>query len=96
MPKLKEAHPARVRKVRYSVRLPLADEVALTGDFTQWNPEGIPLHHQGGDEWYALLELVPGDYQYRLRVDGEWQDDPMAIQKVSNPFGTQNCVLRVS
>jgi 1,4-alpha-glucan branching enzyme len=95
MPKVKDAPASKSRKIRFSVRLPRADEVALTGDFTQWNPEGIPLHHSGGDEWYALIELSPGEHQYRLRVDGDWQDDPEAVQKVGNPFGTQNCILRV-
>jgi 1,4-alpha-glucan branching enzyme len=96
MPKLKDAPASKARKIRYSVRLPQADEVALTGDFTGWSPDGIPLHHRGGDEWYVQIDLVPGDYEYRLRVDGGWQDDPEAVQKVANPFGTQNCILRVS
>lgn len=95
MPKMKEAAPTRVRRVRFTVRLPQADEVALTGEFTRWDPEGIPLHHNGEEEWYTQLELAPGDYQYRLRVDGEWRDDPEASRKVPNPYGTQNCVLRV-
>jgi len=34
MPKMKEAPKARARKVRFSVRLPQADEVVLTGDST--------------------------------------------------------------
>ena len=95
MPKLKDVPKARTRKVRFAVRLPQADEVVLTGDFTQWNPEGIPLHHDGQEEWYTHLELAPGLYQYRLRVDGEWRDEPEASRKVPNPFGTQNCVLNV-
>ncbi|HLY09940.1 MAG TPA: glycogen-binding domain-containing protein [Planctomycetota bacterium] len=95
MPKVKESTKARTRKVRFTVTLPQADEVALTGDFTQWTPEGIPLHHDGQQEWYIHLDLAPGDYQYRLRVDGEWRDHPEASRKVPNPFGTQNCVLTV-
>jgi 1,4-alpha-glucan branching enzyme len=95
MPKLKEAPKPRARKLRFSVRLPQADEVVLTGDFTQWSPEGIPLHHDGHEEWYTHLELAPGDYQYRLRVDGEWRDHPQATRKVPNAFGTENCVLTI-
>lgn len=83
------------RKVKYSVRLPGAEEVILTGGFTSWDPNGIPLHHGGRDEWYATLELVPGEHEYRLRVDGEWRDDPFADQRVPNSFGTQNCVLKI-
>ena len=81
MPKVKEAPKARARKVRFAVRLPQADEVVLTGDFTQWNPEGIPLHHKGQEESYTQLELAPGDYQYRLRADGSWIDDPEATRR---------------
>jgi 1,4-alpha-glucan branching enzyme len=95
MPKVKEAPKSRLKKVRYSVRLPHADEVVLTGDFLSWNPDGVPLHHNGSDEWYVTLELSPGDYQYRLRVDGSWIDDPEATRRVDNPFGSQNCVLTV-
>jgi 1,4-alpha-glucan branching enzyme len=95
MPKMKEAPKTRVRKVRFAVRLPQADEVVLTGDFVNWNPEGIPLHHNGPDEWSVQLDLAPGDYQYRLRADGAWIDDPEATRRVDNPFGTQNCVLTV-
>ncbi len=95
MPRLKEAIRPRTRKVRFSVRLPQADEVVLVGDFNGWDPEGIPLHHSGGEEWYTQLELAPGDHQYRLKVDGEWQDNPEASRKVPNPYGTQNCVLVV-
>lgn len=95
MPKLKESARAAVRSYRFVVRLPQAEEVSLTGDFCGWDPQGIPLHHDGGVEWTLRLELPPGDYQYRLRVDGEWSDDPSAPSRVPNPYGTQNCVLTV-
>ena len=95
MPKIKEAPRPRTKKVRFSVRLPQADEVVLTGDFVNWNPDGIQLHHDGRDEWYVTLELPPGEYQYRLRADGDWIDDPGSVKRVENPFGTQNCILSV-
>jgi 1,4-alpha-glucan branching enzyme len=96
MPKMKEAPRSGVRIVRFKVRLPKADEVAISGDFNQWDPEGIPLHHNGTEDWYVALELPPGVYEYRLRVDGEWTDDPDSVRKVRNPFGSENSVLIVS
>lgn len=95
MPKAREISRSVARRVRFSVKLPQADEVALTGDFIAWSPEGIPLHHDGQEAWYADLELSPGEYQYRLRVDGEWRDDPGAARTVPNPYGSENGVLLV-
>jgi 1,4-alpha-glucan branching enzyme len=83
------------KQVRILVELPQAEEVGVTGDFTNWNLEGTPLHHDAKGLWYTTLELVPGTYQYRLRVDGQWHDDPHAQKRVPNPFGSENCVLVV-
>ena len=83
------------KRVKFVVRLPQAEEVILTGDFVSWDPAGIPLHHGREDLWYTMLELAPGTHEYRLRVDGEWSDDPAADQRVPNAFGTENCLLKV-
>lgn len=96
MPKTKEVARSAAKSVRFAVRLPQADEASVTGDFNRWDPDGIPLHHSGGDEWYTTLALTPGVYEYRLRVDGEWRDDPHAVRRVPNPFGTENGVLVVN
>lgn len=89
------AKPA-TRTVPYSVRIDGAREVLLTGDFTGWSAEGIRLVRGPDDTWSAPLTLAPGRYEYRLRVDGLWQDDPAASERVPNPFGTHNAVLRVT
>jgi 1,4-alpha-glucan branching enzyme len=96
MPKGKTGFRSPLKRRRFAVRLPGADEVAVTGDFTGWSLEGIPLHHDGRDEWYVTLSLLPGEYQYRLRVDGEWRDDPGAAQQILNPYGSRNSVLRIN
>jgi 1,4-alpha-glucan branching enzyme len=83
------------REVPFVVRAKGASEVVLTGDFTRWAKEGVRLRKGPNDEWRTTLELEPGEYQYRLIVDGAWQDDPQAANRVPNPFGGQNCVLRV-
>ena len=76
----------------------LADGVrnaAVTGDFTSWSEAGIPLAKQADGVWAARLDLAPGRYEYRLRVDGEWRDHAEAAARVPNPFGGENCVLTV-
>jgi len=84
------------KRVKFSAKLKGAKEVVLTGDFTGWVRDKIRLRSAGGEEWYADLQLAPGEYQYRLIVDGQWHDHPEAQKRVPNAFGSQNCVLTVT
>ena len=84
------------REVPFTVRAPGASEVLVTGDFTQWSREGIRLRKGPSDEWRTVLELEPGEYQYRLVIDGVWQEDPQNTKRVPNPYGGNNSVLRVA
>lgn len=83
------------RRVPLVVKEGNAEEVRVTGDFTDWVKEGIRLSHDGDGLWRTVLPLDPGEYQYRLLVDGEWRDHADATERVANPFGSQNCVLKV-
>ena len=94
--KSKAPAPSLLKRIPLRIRAEGAKEVVLTGDFTQWSKEKIRLDPITPGEWAGLLELPPGEYQYRLLVDGEWRDHPEADRRVSNPFGTQNCVLTVA
>jgi 1,4-alpha-glucan branching enzyme len=83
------------RRVSIVVTAPEAKDVRVTGDFTLWAKRGIRLSHDGSGRWRTVLPLGPGEYQYRLLVDGEWQDHEDATERVANPFGSENCVLKV-
>lgn len=83
------------RSVRFSTSLPAASDVRITGDFTQWTRGGIPLWNEGDGSWRTLLSLLPGIYEYRLIIDGDWADHGEALARVKNPFGGENCVLTV-
>ena len=82
------------RRIPFTVSVGPAQVVSLAGDFNGWAP--APLKSFGDGAWSVILELAPGDYQYRLVVDGEWRDHSEAQRRVPNPFGTQNCVLTVA
>ena len=85
-----------LKKVPLRIRAVGAKEVVLTGDFTQWAKDKVRLTPAAAGEWITMLELAPGEYQYRLIVDGEWRDHSEATRRVANSFGTQNCVLIVA
>ena len=93
--KTKERTLVRRTGVTISTRIDSAKTVAVSGDFSQWCPVGIPLERNGDDQWHVWLDLRPGEYQYRLLVNGRWCDHPEATRRVPNGFGTQNCVLSV-
>jgi 1,4-alpha-glucan branching enzyme len=100
MPPTKPAVPARrikpgAKRIPFTVKVAEAREVALAGDFNGWAP-ATPLKRFEDGAWTVILELLPGEYQYRLVVDGQWRDHAEAQRRVPNPFGTENCVLTVA
>ena len=94
-PAVTRAPLSPLKKVSIATRLDGAREVLVTGDFTKWNGAAVPLTQATDGTWTATLQLAPGEYQYRLLVDGQWRDHPEAPRRVPNPFGTENCVLTV-
>jgi 1,4-alpha-glucan branching enzyme len=80
----------------FSITAPGANNVALAGDFTNWQQRPIPMKPQGGGRWQATVALPPGTHHYRFIVDGQWRDDPDCAIRVPNPYGTQNAVRRVA
>jgi len=91
MAAMKPAH----KRIAFVFRHEHAKDVVITGDFTGWTESGIPLTKAANGEWQGVLQLAPGEHQYRLRVDGRWEDHPQARKRVVNPFGSQNCILVV-
>ncbi len=67
-------------------------EVCLAGDFNNWTPQPMS---RSEEEFLALMELEPGEYQYKFVVDGKWIPDPAASRVEPNPFGSVNSVVIV-
>lgn len=73
---LSEESPGKEKLVEFSVYKPAASNISLVGNFNRWNPEHDILD-KGEDGVFRLrLRLGPGEYLYRLVVDGVWQLDP--------------------
>lgn len=96
---LDEARKRAVRDVRRSVVLRFdgyADrDIRLAGDFNNWEPDQNVATRRAGDVVEKLIRLQPGVYQYRLIVDGQWQDDASNPERLQNLMGGYNSILRV-
>jgi 1,4-alpha-glucan branching enzyme len=87
--------PSGTKRVEFVLEAPEAQQVLVTGTFCDWQTNSYALERGGTGLWRATLSLPPGRYEYRFLVDGEWRDDPNCLERVPNPFGTENCVLHV-
>ena len=84
------------KEVSFNYFAPQAGSVLLAGDFTRWEASPVALQKQETGVWTATLTLPPGRYQYRLLVDGQWQNDPECRDLQPNEFGSANCICQVA
>ncbi|MGD9141823.1 MAG: polymer-forming cytoskeletal protein [bacterium] len=66
---------------------PDAEYMALTGDFIDWDPEGIAMVRDEYGTWTTLYSLPPGEYKYKFIIDGEAVPDPDIAEKVPDGMG---------
>jgi chromosome partitioning protein len=82
--------------VVFTLDVPNAESVAVTGEFTNWSREGVPLHKDSDDGlWKTVLDIKSGEYEYRFIVDGVWIRDPANRDYIRNEFGQENSLLIV-
>ncbi len=94
----KEFTPKRTLcKVRLQVPAEWAEkEVAVVGDFNNWDPSSDKLERKNGG-WETVLRLKPEtETQFRYFIDGErWANDEQADDYIANEFGEKNAVLKI-
>lgn len=71
------------RLVGFEVRLKRARAVWLLGIVGAWHPSFVRLINKGNGLWKKRIELAPGDFSYRLIVDGSCID-PAATVKIDD------------
>jgi 1,4-alpha-glucan branching enzyme len=82
-------------EIELTCEAPQAESVFVVGNFNRWRAGDLRLRRDETGIWKVQLWLLPGRYEYRFIVDGEWQDDTHAPIRVPNEFGSNNCVLEV-
>jgi hypothetical protein len=81
--------------VSFALHKPDAKRVLLCGEFNGWSPTATPMTRPDDGHWEVTIALVPGRYQYKFIVDGEWIADPAAQKNVPNEHGSLNSVVEV-
>jgi hypothetical protein len=87
-------HDAQQVLTHFLLNAPDARQVALAGDFTDWQPAHTLTRTEPG-VWTVVVPLAPGIHNYAFIVDGErWVPDPNA-PAVDDGFGGLNSRLAV-
>jgi 1,4-alpha-glucan branching enzyme len=89
------AKSSQTAMIQISPEAPEAHEVFVAGDFNGWNPKSTPLRKDAQGIWHTQIRVSPGPHEYRLLVDGQWQNDPHAAASVANPCGSSNSFVQV-
>jgi len=83
------------RTETFTLDAPEALNVLISGSFTDWEKQPIPLQRDSSGKWSVTVRLSPGTHEYLFIVDGQWRSDPACSTKVPNPFGTENMTRKV-
>ena len=86
-----------IQQVKIFFYYPPARKVAVTGDFNDWNADGVPMRAAGKPGmWTTELSLPAGVYSYNFIVDGETLlPDPDAPNQMPDGYGGTNSILLV-
>jgi 1,4-alpha-glucan branching enzyme len=93
--KLSGQSKTKAKKVSFALFAPEAHQVTLVGDFNGWDINSLPMKRNRSGTWETRVVLSSGRHEYLFWVDGVWQEDPKADDRVANPFGSRNSVRTV-
>jgi hypothetical protein len=79
------ALPKRPRAVSFRLLAPAAQAVYLGGTFNDFDARKNPLARRPDGVWETTLDLAPGSYHYKFKVDGHWELDPTNPEKTPEP-----------
>jgi chromosome partitioning protein len=69
--------------------------VQIAGEFNNWIPDKNVETEILDGSLQKILRVSPGGYEYRLIIDGVWQQDPANPEAAPNDMGGYNSLLNV-
>lgn len=86
-----------VCKVTFTVAAKEANEVAVVGDFNNWNKEEGALAKLKNGTFKGVLDIsTNASYEFKYLIDGEYENEEEADRFQFNGFsGTENSVIEL-
>lgn len=78
--------------VEFKFYRPLAQNVALAGDFNNWRVGELRMMRCEDGYWQAKMKLPAGEFRFRYCADGEWYADYAAFGVEPGRFGMDSIV----
>jgi chromosome partitioning protein len=72
-----------------------SNRVQIAGEFNNWIPDKNVETEILDGSLQKILRVRPGGYEYRLIIDGVWQQDPANPKAAPNDMGGYNSLLNV-
>lgn len=73
-----------------------AANIALIGNFNNWNPAGYAMHSSSPGFWQLSIPSLPaGSYRYKFLVDGNWVHDPENPNRVEDGYSGFTSILEI-
>ena len=84
------------RRVEFFLSGRAGSRVMLAGSFNDWEPELAVMGYDALRCGYSVvLELAPGEYEYKFVRDEAWLPDDDNPCFTANDFGTINSMVKV-
>ena len=95
-----KGHPAaensNAQKVVLSFQNHQQRDIRIAGEFNEWIADKDVQTVTENDIIHKVFYVEPGDYQYRLIVDGKWRNDPTNPRQALSALGIHNSLLHVT
>ncbi|MCF6210094.1 MAG: glycogen-binding domain-containing protein [Gammaproteobacteria bacterium] len=85
-----------VQKVVLSFQNHQQRDIRIAGEFNQWIADKDVQTIIEDDIIYKVFYVTPGDYPYRLIVNGRWRNDPTNPRQTLSTLGIHNSLLHVT
>ena len=89
------AEIGNLKEVVFHFDIAESDRVQIAGEFNNWIPDKNVETEILDGSLQKILRVSPGGYEYRLIIDGVWQQDPANPKAAPNDMGGYNSLLNV-